>query len=239
MKKILYYTITNFCPYADECIKLLYQSIKVNNNGFDFVVLSNKDKPQNFDINTIVDKNSLYDKYVGFLKYSDLVPKNYDHYAYLDSDILYFGKLSQLISENYDFTITKESFGMNHEWFSFPYVSKEHKEQFKKTSGINAGSFAFKNLSFLSDIKSLYSPYITDDSMKNAKLEQSAYNYVLALLCNFDLSKYYDISPIASLYCGTYPLEGKVLYHFCNFANSMEFKFHNMKVLYDRYTEQK
>lgn len=240
MNKTLYYTITNFCPYAEKCIKLLHQSIQLNNqDNFDFVVMSSQDAPKNFHISTIVDKNPLYDKYVGFLKYSQLIPKNYDNYIYLDSDILYFGELSQLVSAQSDFTITKESFNMDHEWFGFPYAPKEHKDKFNIAKGINAGSFAFKNINFLNDIKSLYTPYITDDSISNAKLEQSSFNYTIALLCDFDLDKYYDISPICSLYSGTAPIEGKLLYHFCNFTNSMQFKYHNMKVLYDTYISSK
>lgn len=240
MNKTLYYTITNFCPYADECIKLLYNSIKLNNkDDFDFIVVSNKDKPINFDIDTIVDKNPLYDQYVGFLKYSDFIPKTYNNYIYLDSDILYFGKLLDLISPQYDFTITKESANMDYDWFRYEYASNEHKTKFGSISGINAGSFAFKDIHFLSDVKSLYKDHIKSNSMDNAKLEQSSFNYTLALLCDFDLNKYYDISHMCVLHCGTSPIENKLLYHFCNFANSMEFKYNNMKVLYDKYTAQK
>lgn len=239
MNKTLYYTITNFSACSKECVELLYQSIKINNDNFDFIVLSSKDPPKNFEINTIVDKNSLYDKYVGFLKYSDFVPKNYDNYVYLDSDILYFGKLSQLISEKYHFTITKDNFDMNHEWFEYFHSPNEHKNKFKTMRGINAGSFSFKNISFLDDVKSLYSPHITNSSDQNAKLEQSSFNYVLAILCDFDLNKYYDISPICALYSGQIPIEGKLLYHFCGFTNSMQHKYINMKKLYDKYTSQK
>lgn len=238
MNKILCYTITNFCPYASECIKLLYNSINLNNNinNFDFIVISSKDAPSNFDINTIVDKNLLYDKYVVFLKYSELVPKNYDNYIYLDSDILYFGQLLDLISPIHNFTITKEATNMNHDWFRFDYAPEEHKVKFNEISGINAGSFAYKDIRFLEDIRMLYRDHVKNNAMDNAKLEQSAFNYALASLCDFDLSKHYDISHLCLLHAKTDLIKNKLLYHFCNFANSMENKYKNMKGLYDRYT---
>jgi hypothetical protein len=239
MSRILYYTITNFCPYADECIKLLYNSIKINNkNDFDFVVLANKniENSKEFNITTIVDSHPLYDQYVGFLKYSDLIPKNYDTYIYLDSDILYFGQLEQLISENHEFTITKENHLMSHEWFSYQHIDRKNRKKFGSLNGINAGSFVFKNLDFLTSVKNLYNDHIRSTPVENAKLEQSSFNYALALLSDFNLEKYYDISPICELYCDVSPIEGKLLYHFCNFVKSMEFKYNNMKALYDNYT---
>lgn len=238
MNNILCYTITNFCPCADQCIELLYQSIKLNNKeDFDFIVLSSCDVPINFKINTIVDKNILYDKYIGFLKYSDLIPKNYKYYIYLDSDILYFGKLSYLLSDKHDFTITKENIHSNHEWFHYKYYNDKLK--INNSYGINAGSFAFKDINLLYNIKKIYNNYIGLSPIDNAKLEQSSFNYLLALLSDFNIDKYYDISNICELHATTSLIEGKLLYHFCNFTQSLEFKYNNMKILYDKYTEQK
>lgn len=238
--KTLLYTISNFCPYADKCMELLYQSVSLNNTNFDFVVLSNKEAPESFKYPVIVDDDPIYESYVGFLKYSNRIPENYDQYIYLDSDILYFGKLSQIISTNYNLTITKENFNMSSkDWFEYKFVPQSEKEKLKTTSAINAGSFAFKDLSFLVAVKDLYQNYIQQEPIENAKLEQSSFNYALAKLSNFNLNQYKDISPICELYSGIQPIQNKILYHFCNFSNPMKNKFHNMKELYDTYTTQR
>lgn len=234
--KNLIYTISNFCPYADECIDLLHNSISLNNKNFDFVVLSSQEPPQSFKLPVIIDDDPIYESYVGFLKYSNKIPNNYDQYIYLDSDILYFGLLSQFTKLEYNFTITKESAKMSEEWFKYKYGLKQYKHKYKNISAINAGSFAFRDLSFLSHVKDLYENYIESEPIENAKLEQSSFNYALAILSDFNLNEYYDISYMCQLYAQTDPVSNKLLYHFCNFSNSMENKFRYMKELYDKYT---
>ena len=81
---ILVYTVSDFKPQADQCINMMVDSLKKDN--FDFCVITNKNPPSNFKHNVVVDTNN-YD-YVGFLKYSEKIPENYDYYVYLDSVLL-------------------------------------------------------------------------------------------------------------------------------------------------------
>lgn len=224
--KTLVYTISDFKPNALDCISLLYKSIQ--GNDFDFCVISNKE-PKNCPFQTIIDP--IQREYVGFLKYSPKVPSGYDRYLYLDSDILFFDKVNSFFSEK-PFSVVLESLPMSDEWFNY-FRSGEDFSQYK---GINAGSFGFYDYCFLARVRRLFEPFVSGDVHRDARLEQSAFNYaVLKTICgNFSLLE--DFSPQSLLFAqGDSPLNKK-LYHFCGFSNEMSSKYYKMKQIYDKYT---
>lgn len=233
--KTLLYTITNFSPNADDCINLMYDSLKLDNNT-DFLVVSNTQPPENFKHNTVVDSSIPRACYVGFLKYSEMIPKGYNQYIYLDSDILYFGEVKSLYNEK-EFTIVRDHGSMQSRWFYYENHDKKDLDMMIKTQAINGGTFAFKNIEFIKKIKDLYTPYISKfNTVDNAILEQSSYNYAVAKTSNFTFDNCYDITDITVLYAAKkIPEKDKYLYHFCGFRDSMIVKYQEMKELYDEY----
>lgn len=233
--KTLLYTITNFSQNADDCINLLYSSLKFK-DSIDFLVVSNNPAPVGFVHNTVIDTSISKECYPGFLKYSNMVPKNYDQYIYLDSDILYFGELEWLYSDK-PLSIVRDNGSMLSTWFYYKQHLEEESIIMGSTQAINAGTFCFKDISFLSLVNRLYTPHISSNSsIENAILEQASYNYAVAKQYNFDLTKCYDITNITELYAANKePVNNKYLYHFCGFRNSMITKYEEMKGFYDKY----
>ena len=85
--KTLVYTVSDFSPYAEECINMLVDNMEMNEN-MDFCVVANKYPSSLFKHNVIQASHNL--NYIGFLKYFPKLPE-YEQYIYLDSDILFFG----------------------------------------------------------------------------------------------------------------------------------------------------
>lgn len=236
--KILLYTISNFVEGASECINLLLKSLQINNKNhtFDFVVLANKILSNNHhNLQVIIDDNPIYNKYIGFIKYSQLLPKNYNYYIYLDSDILYFGNILNLLSIDKSYAIVKENYKMSHSWFAYKYAPQDHCKLFDNIFGINAGSFSYSDTSLLDMVRKLYLPYIQSDYIENAKLEQSSFNYALCLLSNFNLDQYKHFEDICYLHAKNTLIQNKQLYHFCDINQSMKNKAKNMNILYQNY----
>jgi alpha-N-acetylglucosamine transferase len=232
--RTLVYTISNFSPNASDCIDLMYSSLKINKNT-DFCVIANTNPPNDFRFKTIVDERVSRDCYVGFLKYSDMVPKEYAQYVYLDSDILYFGEIDQLYS-NKQLSIVRDHGSMTSTWFYYKNHDLQDLDRMKITQAVNAGSFAFKDISFLKRVRSLYEPYIEHNLVNNAILEQASFNYVIAKIGNFSFEHFHDLTDMSLLYASKKELvENKCLYHFCGFKNSMIEKYQEMKNLYDKY----
>lgn len=228
--KILLYTISDLKPDSLECIDLLFSSIYFD-IPVDFAIVTNSDIKTKYY--TIID-NSNSTNYIGYLKYSDKIPKDYDYYIYLDSDILYFGNVSDLIDINKDFMIVVEhQFGNIHSsgWHNFEMGDKSIT---KDKLCINAGSFSIKkNYLFMFDeIRGLYEQYHKEDTNYNVKLEQSLFNYVFYKTIKDDKleNRAIDLHDTTSLFAQKYPLsKEKKLYHFCGFQNSMSKKLENMK----------
>jgi hypothetical protein len=225
--KILVYTVTDFKHYADNCIEMLFENIEKKDN-VDFCVISNIPPPDKFKYKTIVDDKKY--SYIGFLKYSDKVPSGYDAYVYLDSDIIYFGDVNDLVNDKFSLSIVVESLRMNEDWFRYRAATEEKESRFfKDNNGLNAGTFCFKDLSFLALVRSLYEPFISGDAHADARLEQSSYNYAVCKYVNFDFAYCFDLSSTVKLFasdCWFTP--EKKLYHFCGFSNEMFSKFLKM-----------
>lgn len=228
--KTLLYTVSDFKNNALDCINLLLSNIK--NKDFDFAIVSNKNHTCQYPV--IVDDKPY--NYIGFLKYSEYIPSGYDQYIYLDSDILFFGNIIDLFHSEKQFSIVKEKLLMNTEWFKYPYLnSLEYISQAGSTLGLNAGTFAYKNIDFLSKVRYLFEPFISQDTHVDARLEQSSYNLALSSIVNFDFSQCHDLTDTTVLFADQFDYQkDKTIYHFCGFSNEMQSKLFKMKKFYDK-----
>lgn len=228
--KTLLYTVSDFKEGAIDCIRMMKNSII--GNDFDFIIIANKKIDCEYEI--IVDENS--DNYIGFLKYSSKIPDHYDQYIYLDSDILFLGQISNFYS-NQEFSIVFENLKMNSQcsshryWFKYPHDnSDEYLYNIENLYGINAGSFAFKNISFLSKVRSYFENFKSNDVLNNAILEQSSFNYAICIENNFDFSNCFDFTNQSIIHAKSDSFcLNKKLYHFAGFTNSMIHKKETME----------
>jgi lipopolysaccharide biosynthesis glycosyltransferase len=228
MKKILLYTVSDFKPYSTECIKLMISSF--SNLNFEFKIVTSNHEYKEYEDVIFDDSENCY---VGFLKYSKNIPSGYDQYVYLDSDILFFGEIDNLFSEK-EYSCVVESLPMTNEWFLYKNHSEEHLKKIKQLNGFNAGTFCFKNISFLKKIRDAFEPYISQNIHSDARLEQSSFNFILSKEINFDITQAYDLTSLTQLFADANPYnEFKKLYHFCGFSNEMHSKFYKMKKFYD------
>ena len=230
--KILVYTISDFKPFAINCIDLLFSNLVLDNRSqIDFCIVTSKEHSKNIpDINVNVVVDDFSPKYIGFLKYSKSIPIGYGAYIYLDSDIIDFGSPVDLISSDKKFSTVSENLLMSNEWFKYNNAAQNHLPLFEGMNGLNAGSFCFKDILFLEKVRNLYEPFVTGDVHSDARLEQSSFNYAICQETNFDLSCCFDLSPITRLFASDYKrTHDKKLYHFCGFSNEMASKFYKMK----------
>jgi hypothetical protein len=238
--KILLYTICDFKPYAINCIELLLKSITFDIE-YDFLIVSNK---INNDTNyRVITESSIQSEYIGYVKYSPLIPNNYDYYVYLDADILYFDKISKLLSTNANFTIVKENCNIDkNDWYYFKYVDVQESQVLQNSHAVNAGSFCYtqNQIEHINQIYKLYVKHCKNNINHDVRLEQSIYNYIVNKVNNYDLKDCYDITDKVQLYAGTKPMcKNKTLHHFCGFTNEMYTKYITMKNFYDQYTTSK
>jgi hypothetical protein len=236
--KILLYTISDFKERSIECIDLLLSGI-IFDISVDFIILSSSRIHHTNHKIVYTDQES---NYIGSLKYSPSVPNNYDYYIYLDSDILYFDKISKLININKKYTLVYENTKIHkNPWWYFKY-SDTDTTPLEQSQALNAGSFAFSQSEYkiLNDIYTTYQNYATNNIGKNAQLEQSIFNYYIYKYLNFNTDHVHDITNITQLFASDYPLQNnKKLYHFCGFTNTMTSKYQKMKEKYDQFISQK
>jgi lipopolysaccharide biosynthesis glycosyltransferase len=228
--KTLLYTVSDFKNSALDCIEMMLKNIK--GSEFDFAIVSNKEVDCRHKI--ILDQKPY--NYIGFLKYSENLPKEYDRYVYLDSDILYFGQINELFAENKEFSIVREKLKMSNEWFKYPYLNTpDYLSKINNVFGLNAGTFSFKDVSFLKNVRSLFEPFISQEIHQDARLEQSSFNFALSREVDFNFSKCYDLTDISVLFADQSSYQSdKLLYHFCGFSNEMQSKLFKMKNFYDK-----
>lgn len=236
--KILLYTISNFSHMSIECIELLLSSI-IFDVPVDFIIVSSS--VTDYNKYKILQAN-LKSNYIGSLKYAFEIPENYDYYIYLDSDILYFDKISYLINFDKKYTLVRENCKINkNPWWYFKY-SNTDTAILESSPALNAGSFAFAKSEYgiLHDIYTAYNNYATNNVTENAQLEQSIFNYYVYQYLRFNTDYVHDITDITQLHASNYPIQNnKRLYHFCGFTNTMTSKYLSMKKLYDKYISQK
>ena len=225
-KRTLVYTVSDFSEKAAECINLLFEGIE-KDEFLDFCVISNKPSPEGFKYKTIVVETT--SNYIGHLKYYPGLP-NADRYLYLDSDILFFGHVDTVFSENFDLSVVVEDFSLNGEWFSY-HISNKNKLPYN-VFGLNGGTFAFKDRNFLirmtekidAHFDSNYSPHL------NAMLEQSLFNEAIGETCNYDWSLVNNLTEIARLHVPDSCIyDSKIqIYHFCGWTGGMSSKYSRM-----------
>lgn len=228
--RVLVYTATDFNEESHKCIDMLVANMTLPGN-VDFCVMSNKPGPEGFSHKVVVDpKDYLYG---GFLKYSELIPKGYDYYLFLDPDIIYFGNPMDLIDPTKDFTIVTEGYhDMSREWFQYKRAPNVDRLKFAMLKGLNAGTFGFKDLGFTVKIRSLFEPHIQTILLDDAILEQSSYNYGICLATNFEMDRCHDIAQKVQLFAGYNEFNlSKQLHHFCGFNKSMVDKYREMASL--------
>lgn len=235
--KLLLYTISDFKPYAIECIELLLSSI-LKDVSHDFVIVADKPSPTPLVCDVIVDSEAS-SNYIGCLKYSPAIPRGYDYYVYLDSDILFFDSLSRLIDKDKRYSVVHENelIGKN-PWWYFAHSGTD-TTRLQASRAINAGSFAFAESEYpiLGDVWAAYHQHATANLMGNAQLEQSLLNYYLYQRTRFETDCLHDLTSRAQLHARNYPLQQqKTLYHFCGFTNEMKSKYQVMKAYYDACT---
>lgn len=230
--KILIYTVTDFSSNASNCIRLLYDSID-KSEEFDFLVMATKPPEDFFEFKYIVDP--IGSPYAGILKFSEKIPEGYDKYIYLDSDILFYGKASDLFTIDKKISIVKESRNMLVEWHRYPYADHQDISLMSETSAINAGTFSFSSYKYFKGVRDLFFPFISGFISDNAKLEQQAFNYFVAKTVEFNLDACFDLTEITQLFAQQFAPSEKKLYHFCGFTGEMSSKYINMKKFNDDY----
>ena len=242
MKKLVY-TTCDFSPNSYNCTELLYRTLTINNSNFDFYIVSNKNSEQSKF--PIIVEDSPNRKVLANWKYTDLMPKGYDQYFYLDSDILCFGKLEDLCdTSDISLCSDKDVLMSDSEYYCYPYATPEEKIEMKKHHGFCAGSFGFKNLEFLSDIRNLIEPKLKNPSVPDGLSQNERFEMILSD-CALDQTslnywifkrlpdlKYYDFCD-KTLIRPDDPVRrytsDKILYHFCGFRAEMNSKYERMR----------
>ena len=240
MNKVFIYTVSDFKPGSIECIEMLFSTLlKENNENVELNIITNNNRPyKEIDkrIKIIEDNNENGNKWVGFLKFSDKIPRGYSYYVYLDSDILYYGKSSDLFDINCDFTIVREGrVPMINEWFFYKKSTQEEFVKMSKLIGLNSGTFAYKDINFLERVRKLYENETASDALSNGKLEQASFNYAICKEIDFTIdNRVLDLSDKALLHAtGKQFNKEKTIYHFNSFTNTMNRKVDKMKAFLD------
>ena len=205
---------------------MLFDSVDWSGN-VDFCIVGTKQIGGKFKHKVIVDPHPR--EYPGFMKSSKVVPKGYDRYVYLDSDIFYFGSPNDLFHDDKDFSIVFEERTMIDRWYAYDKAPKSDKAKMEQILGMNAGNFCFKDLGFLDEIRALWERYVTNSVNSDARLEQSSFNYAICKRTDFDLTKCHDLTPITQLQAAVRPFDkNKTLYHFTGAPNTMAGKAYVM-----------
>lgn len=234
--KKLVYTVSDLRETSIGCINLLYESLLKKNkkSDFDFAVVTNADTSR-FELNPdfITIQQQMHYSYVGWLKFTNKLPDNYDSYLYLDSDILCFDYLEELMSEA-DVTIVYEDLPMTNEWFWYNNASPEEKALMLESKGINAGTFGFREMNFMNRLYDTMNQYdfSLTPTLEQAKMEQRILNYVM--LTEIQTKKPQDITKKVLLHAKE-EYGAHTIYHFCGFDGHMDKKFARMKIVMDKF----
>lgn len=224
---IFLYTVSDFSANALRCIDLLNNSLNYQNN-VKLNILCNNIPPPECQFNCIFDE-TYKEIFPGFLKYSDKIPEGYDYYLYLDSDILFFDNITNILPKknNLYSLVFEEKIAKNNPWFNYSgFIENEN------IKGINSGSFVIKDRKHLQEMKNFCDTNLSANSMVNAQIDQSALNF---LVSKKNYSNYEDFSEKVQLFCDadTNIEKGKTIFHFCGFEGHMSNKLNKMGKFYD------
>lgn len=234
--KILVYTC-NDLRHSLPCVDLLYSSLLKNNSSdsFDFAVLCNSRDHSHTD-HTVLYDESYPPQYLGFLKYSSSIPPNYDFYVYLDSDILFYSILNEVLpcTEKVVSVATEGTATMiDSNWHSHGYIDKMLSIGLPKPC-VNAGQFSFKGSSdFISLVRNNMKRTLESvDNYRNlpsyqcAMYEQSSFNYTLISI--WDSVDLYKMSSKLSVRPEQEIELDKSIFHFTGFHEGMINKSNRM-----------
>lgn len=232
--KIFIYTVSDFKNKAVECIEMMFAPfLKQNDENIKLAIIANKkcDILINEKIEVIIDNDINSSKYIGFLKYSKNIPNGYRYYLYIDSDILLLGNKEILTNTEFEYTIVQEEWlKMTNHWHCYKYCTAEEFKKMSNLNGINAGTFGYKDIKFLSLVRNLHSKYITNNLIENAMLEQSSFNYAICKKLNFNLENVLNLTNKTCFFAQDRCFDKeKIIYHFNGFSNQMESKYQMMK----------
>lgn len=239
--KILVYTISNNNLFNIECIKLLKKSLDLNNQNFDFLVLTNSDiKIEN--VNCI--KTEFTDTDIVYSRYSKVVPDGYDVYVYLDADILFFDKITKIISENKDYSIVIENDKIiktkNCRWYAYPFY--ENQQQLLQLPALNSGTFVFKDTLLLKIVRSLFIEkiHLFKSHVEHMQFEQSCFNFAITNILDQNYHKSLFISDKIKLFsCRIDKLIDNInIYHFNNAHIKPAQKINHMRKIYELFTQK-
>jgi hypothetical protein len=233
MKKYLIYTVSDFKSRALDCIDILYDSLLIKNSkdNFDFaIVTTDQSLPESCQHQLFIHKN-LNLNYIGWLKYTDMLPAGYEQYIYLDSDIIFLDKIENILQKD-SVTLVSENYSMSHEWFCYSNASQEEKNKMNAYSGYNAGTFAFNNINFIQDINNITKSINYNDlsCLNQAKMEQSIFNYSLFLKMQNNNLSVNNITNMVSF--SPEKCFDKTIYHFAGFSGEMANKYDRMNIFY-------
>ncbi len=229
MKKKLVYTVSDLEESSIGCIHLLYNSLLLTNSesDFDFLVITNNKAQSNLNRQWMVVKVECTKTFVGWARYfDDVIPTGYENYYYFDSDILCYESLDNLKSFDSEFSFMFEEGIISTDWHLYPFSTESEIKEFKKNRALNSGTFVFKNLELLKEVRCLFNKFDfnTKSSEKHAQFEQSCFNYVV-------YKKYlnrniFRLDELIKLF--PEELTSHNIYHFCGFTGNMNSKYERM-----------
>jgi hypothetical protein len=237
------------------CLELLYQSLLTKNNTteFDFLVLTNNKNAEQISHKVVYD-HEFGEVFPGYLKFSPRLPSGYDRYLYLDSDILFYEKIENVMPtcspicamiEPLLIGDTESDCRMiDSEWHRYCRITDKDIETHQNKPCINSGQFSFKAESHLlggvrsylheSRYLSLYSRHQMHSHAQN---EQSSFNrYLLDVWSDVDLSK---LTNLVTTHPERDKEKNKTVFHFTGFSSGgMQLKLSRMTAFASEYSSR-
>jgi len=211
------------------CLELLYQSLLTKNNTteFEFLVLTNNKNAEQIS-HTVVYDDEFGEVFPGYLKFTRKLPSGYDRYLYLDSDILFYEKIENVMPSDSPICVMKESECpmFDSDWHRYHQLDENTLRSHANKWCVNSGQFSFKRESNLTESVRRYL-FVNRDlvySHDHAKNEQSSFNrYLLDVWDAVDFSKFGDRVTLTPEIETT-----KSIFHFAGFSSGMQSKLHRM-----------
>lgn len=226
--KILVYTISSSREYAIKCQNLLFDNLLKYNSNIELLTITNNLKT---NLNQQKYKTIYDDSDLRLLKYSQKIPEGYDAYVYLDSDILVYGNITDIVPVKEDYGLVTEAPKKmcSSPWFRYDFADLELIEEMKNKTALNAGTFVYKNTELISYIyKELQKNIDKVPYYKNKwKLEQSCFNYYFLKFRH----KYKILDERCKLFAlpGDYADLNKQIFHFCGISKTLLQKYNQME----------
>lgn len=217
----LFYTISTPDKNALQCSSLLHESLKQtygDDTELRIVGVKGLNYPATPNLQLVDRITPEWGSYICDLKYSAEVFSGYDHFTYVDSDILWYkalpvGKKYIQIDDHTPYTL----------WYTQYFDDVQNKPKYY----YNAGIFSFdietaNRVARRCEILCRRKTQLDEPAPK----EQSMFSRAMYLE---SVSMYTNIAPYVVLFAdGPCVIEDKI-YHFCGFSGSMDTKIVRMK----------